>query len=96
MHGQGSFQVPSNLNLMRGANSRPASISLLPDSSKGAPDYRYEGAIVGAVVFGAGFYALSQIACESGCDSAGMKGSLLGVVVGGLFGLLIGGMITKD
>jgi len=95
-----AFQIPSNLYLLSGAGSRVAPPSLYADSSKGTPDYRYEGAIAGAVVFGAGFTFLGIVAhgeCESDCGSGKVVGvGLLGVLVGGLTGLLIGGMFPKD
>lgn len=57
-------------------------------------DYRYEGAIAGAVVFGAGAFVLSGL-CDSDCGAERAEMTVGGIVAGGLFGLLIGGMMTK-
>lgn len=88
-----AYQVPSNLYLLRGETSAFGS-SYVADSSKGTPDYRYEGAVAGAVVFGAGALFLSGWCEDAGCPNRATF-TLGGIVIGGLFGLLIGGMMTK-
>lgn len=66
------------------------------NASLRADDHRYEGAVVGAVVFGVGFALLASAGnSDSGSDPSPVLLGLGGAAVGGLLGLLIGGAIPK-
>lgn len=79
----------------RGGEHREA-LKLFPR----APDYRYEGAIVGATTLVVAGGVLFAGLCEqsdsiNNCTGFLIKTSLLMAFIGGLTGALVGGMIPK-
>jgi hypothetical protein len=62
-----------------------------------APDYRWEGMIGGAVVFGSIGLGLSTLGGDdSGSDLSPVAFTLIWVAIGAGVGLLIGGAINKN
>lgn len=64
-------------------------------------DYRYEGAIIGGVVFGGALAILGHGLCESSdssrdCTASAVLAFFGGGAIGALTGLLIGGAIDKN
>lgn len=76
--------------------AQPLTSNLLPK----APDYRWEGIVVGGVVLGVGSAVLFHGFCDDGqgrasCALRAIEGALIGAVVGAGVGGLIGGLIPK-
>ena len=74
------------------------------DSSPARPkapvlDHRWQGMIVGAIVFGALGASFTGAVCKGsdsgGCGSMALRGGLIGAFGGGILGGLIGGAIPK-
>jgi hypothetical protein len=70
--------------------------------TRGAPDHRYEGLLVGAGLGAVGFGLLGAAVCSASsddtddCTGVTIKSGLLGAALGGLTGLLIGGAFPKQ
>ena len=66
------------------------------------PDHRREGALLGAILLGAGGAILAQGFCDydgkpqSGCFGRTVGGGVIGAVAGFIVGGLIGGLIPKN
>jgi hypothetical protein len=79
-----------------------ASPQRIPNLSARAPDHRYEGLAVGAVLGAIGGGLLGAVACGQSedpgfnCTGAVLGIGLLGAGLGGLTGLLVGAQFPKE
>jgi hypothetical protein len=79
-----------------------ASPQRIPNLSARAPDHRYEGLAIGAVLGAIGGGLLGAVACgqsddpDFNCTGAVLGIGLLGAGLGGLTGLLVGAQFPKE